>query len=246
MTLPMAIERIRKRFFSSIKENRWLDSLGKKGYLLIFRKENSYTFEITEKQLYYSVEWLDCAPDSEEGEAHIAAYEKNGIHLTASYSLWAYFVSEKPITADTTARQRVAKRYRNTALLIYAFDVIAAVLIGYQFAIRDFLESNQVLLKAPTMESSSNIVINLCRRLLYGAEIILYRYGKLCANLFGETKASLALGILIPLAVTLSVLGGFWLAEWLRNRPESDQKIVREEKHVCEKSEASGKIESDC
>lgn len=243
----MASKRIKKRFFSSIAEREWLESLGEKGYRLVLKKENSYTFELTEQRWHYCVEWLDCAPDSEDGEAYIASLEEKGIFLAATYSLWAYFISEEPIAMQAEAKQRVALRYRNTAFLLFAADAIVAVLIGYHFAIRGFLEANHVVLEAPTMEASGNVIINLCRRLVYGAEIILYRYGKLCSSLFGNTKASLVLGILIPLAFALSVMGALWLAEWLKNRPLAQNISKREDDpDVCEKSETQGETESHC
>lgn len=241
----MSTCRIKKRFFSSIKECAWLNELGEKGFLLVSRKENSYTFEQTDKQLYYCVEWLDCSAKSEQAEEYISSLAEQGITLAATYSLWAYFVSETCIPESETAKKRTAIHYRNIAILLYSADAVVSIFIAYHLAIRGFLEKQYLFFEAPTREASSNLIINLCRRLFYGAELLLYRYEQLCANLFGETKATLALGILIPLAIALSVVGAFWLAEWQKNR--STKEKMREERcDAYQESETSGKIESGC
>lgn len=233
---------IKKRFFSSVKENIWLNGLGQKGYLLLEKNENSYTFELTEKTLYYSVEWLDCAHDSEEILPYIAAYAAEHVQIAATYSLWAYFISEQPIEKPDEAYRRNSVHYRNTALILYALDAVVAALIGYQFAIRSFLETNKVFFEAPELEKSNNIVLNLAYRLLYGAERLVYFYSEFCSDLFGETKAALALGILIPLAIVLSVTGALWVSEWLKNIPPKKEEIV----DVYQESEVSGKTQDDC
>ena len=217
-------KKIFKRFFSSQKECDWLNERGAEGLLLLYRSESSYTFEQTATRWFYSVEWLDCSPESDRGEELIGSRLEAGCILAATYSLWAYFVSEQAIEVPTDVRRRIAHRYRNTAFLLYAADAVAAILMAYHFAIRTFLETQQVFMEAPTMESSANFIVNLARRLIYGGELILYRYSKLYANLFGDTKATTALSILVPLAVILAVLGAFWTHEWLKNLPPKTNK----------------------
>ena len=242
----MEYKTIKKRFFSSCKECDWLNKLGEQGYLLIGRTENTYTFELTQKTLFYSVEWLDCAPECEEAVNYFNAYKENGVELTATYSLWAYFVTSNPITPSDDARRRTAVGYRNTALWLCAADLITAVLVAYQFSSIPHLEANSVFFKAPTLESASNSFLQLLYRLWYGAEKLLYFYTKLCANLFGKTKASLALGILIPLAIVLSVLCALWIGEWIKNMPPKPQPIKEDTQDVCQEPETSGKTENNC
>lgn len=215
-------KKIKKRFFSSVKECNWLNEQGKQGYRLLYREENSYTFEQTEGVWHYSVEWLDCSPDSEEGSAIIDSRESEGATLATTYSLWAYFVAEKPLALSETAQKRNAIRYRNTAFIFFALDFIASLLIAYQFAIRSFLEKQSLFLEAPEYEAGENIVVNLAKRIVYGGEVLLYRYTNLFKDWFGETKATMVLSILIPLAIIFAVLGAFWLNEWLKNRPETN------------------------
>lgn len=242
----MEFKTIKKRFFASAKECAWLNELGQNGYLLVGRTENSYTFELTQRVLYYSVEWLDRAPECEESQLYIADCKNNGIELAATYSLWAYFVSAEPIVMSDEAKKRVAVRYRNTALWLCLADLVTAILIGYHLSIRPFLEANSVVPEAPVLESSSNVFLQLVYRLWYGAEKIFYYFAEFCTGIFGNTKAALTLGILIPLAVVLSVLSALWIREWVRNLPPKTKLTEEEKAHVCQESEASGKTENDC
>lgn len=234
--------RVRKSFFSSAKECGWLNGLGQKGYRLVDKRDGRYVFEVDEFQTWhYSVEWLDCPPDSEEGLAYIRSREESGAELAATFSLWAYFVSSEPIPVCEEGRRRTAVHYRNIALLLYVFDAITAVLIGYHFVIRSFLKKQGVLLEAPELKKAGNFLIDLARRLVYGAKKLIYLYGKLCGRLFGDTKAALMLGVLIPLAIALSVAGAFWTAEWLKNRPAKKRIETEEGKNgTDEQSEVSG------
>ncbi len=225
---------IKKRFFSSVNECLWLNQLGKQGYRLLFRGENSYTFEMTDDVLYYSVEWLDCSPESENGLALISSHERKGEALATTYSLWAYFVSENPISLSDVAMKRNATRYRNTAFIFFALDFIASVLIAYQFAIRGFLETQSMLLEAPEYEKGANVLINIATRIVYGGEVLLYKYATLFAGLFGNTKATMVLSVLIPLAIIFSVLGAMWLNEWLKNR--SSTELQEEAKNADERT----------
>ena len=240
--LAMQTTGVRKSFFSSVKECEWLNGLGQKGYRLIGKKDGKYTFEVDELQTwYYSVEWLDCSPKSEDGQAYIRSRKENGVELAASFSLWAYFISHEPILVSEESKKRTAIHYRNIALILYVFDAVAAALTGYQFVIRSFLETQGILMTAPELKRSSNVFIDLARRLVYGAKRLLYLYGKLCGRLFGESQAALALGVLIPLAVILSIAGAFWTAEWLKNRPEKKRVEPQEEQEATdEQSEVSG------
>lgn len=240
----MKEKQIRKSFFSSVKECAWLNTLGQKGYRLIYREDGKYGFEVEEGQTwYYSVEWLNGAPDSAQARAYICSRGEEGVELAATYSLWAYFLSAEPIAERREAKKRTAMHYRNVALLLYLFDAITAALIGYHYVIRDFLAEQKVLLKAPELKKSGTFVIDIARRLVFGAKELLYRYGSLWARLFGDTKASLVLGILIPLAVILSVAGAFWTIEWIKNKPAKKQgrKPEQEGENVTdEQNEVSG------
>ena len=236
-------KKIFKRFFSSQNECDWLNQRGAEGLLLLYRSENSYTFEQTAERWFYSVEWLDCSPESDCGEALIESRIEAGCTLAATYSLWAYFVSKQSIDVPTDVRRRIAHRYRNTAFLLYAAGVVSAILTAYHFAIRSFLEIQQSFLEAPVLESSSNFIVGLARRLIYGGELIWYRYSKFCANFFGDTKATGVLAILVPLTVLLAVLGALWTHEWLKNLPP---KAEKEDVDHDASTQAAGETADDC
>lgn len=245
----MKEKRIGKSFFSSVKECKWLNGLGQQGYRLIEKRDGKYVFEVDEAQAWhYCVEWLDCSPESQEGAAYIRSREEEGAKLAATFSLWAYFISEAPIPEREEGRKRTAVHYRNVALVLYLLDVITAVLIGYHFTIRAFLEKQGILLQAPELEKTGTFLVDLGRRLVYGAKELLYRYGMLCSKLFGNSKAALVLGILIPLAVIFSVAGAFWTVEWLKNRPAKKRVKAEEEgvKATDEQIEVSGEAAGGC
>lgn len=245
----MGRTRVTKSFFSSQKETAWLDEMGRKGCRLVERKDGRYFFEEEpEKQFHYRVEWLGCSPESEEGASYVASRAAVGETLCASYSLWGYFLSETPIGESEEGRKRTASHYRNTAILFYVFDAVAAVLAGYHFVIRGFLEKQGLLLQAPTLEKSGRFLANLWNRLAYGAKELLYRYAKLWAKLLGDTKATTMLAVLIPLVIVLSVLGGLWLTEWLKNRPAKKPVAAEpeEEAKTDEQTEVSGEDPQHC
>lgn len=241
----MDFKTIKKRFFSSAKECDWLCELGQKGYLLVAKTENAYTFELTQRALYYSVEWLDQSPECEESLDYFKSRKENGVELATTYSLWAYFVSAKPIETSDEAKQRIAIRYRNTAFWLCLADLVTAVLIGYHLSIRPFLESNSVVPESPVLETSSNHFMQLLYRLWFGAEKIFYFYTDLCTGIFGNTKAAFTLGILIPLAIVLSVLSALWIREWRRNAPPKNKNTEEDMQNVCQEPEASGKAEDN-
>lgn len=239
----MEEKRVKKSFFSSVKECAWLNAMGQKGYRLTYRGDGKYYFEIEEgKNWYYSVEWLDCSPESVQGQAYIQSRAEEGAELATTYSLWAYFLSASPIPARPEGQKRTAVHYRNVALLLYLLDAITAVLIGYHFVIRDFLQEQSVFLQAPELKKSGAFLVDIARRLVFGAKELLYRYGMLWGKLFGNTKAALVLGILIPLAVVLSVMGAFWTVEWLKNKPAKTAVKAEQEGDSAadEQSEVSG------
>ena len=241
--------RATKSFFSSQKETAWLDEMGQKGCRLVERKDGRYFFEEEPgKQFYYRVEWLGCSPESEEGASYVASRAEVGETLCTSYSLWGYFLSETPIGESEEGRKRTAVHYRNTAILLYVFDAVAAVLAGYHFVVRDFLERQGLLLQAPTLKKSGTFLVDLGRRLAYGAKELLYRYAKLWSKVLGDTKATTVLAVLIPLVVILSVLGGLWAAEWRKNRPAKKPVAAEseEEEKTDEQTEVSGEDPQHC
>ncbi len=241
--------RVAKSFFSSRRENEWLDEMGQKGRRLVEKKDGRYFFEEeAEKKFYYRVEWLDCSPESEEGASYVASRAEAGEVLCASYSLWGYFLSETPIAESEEGRRRTAVHYRNTAILLYVFDAVAAVLAGYHFVVRDFLARQGLLLQAPVLKKSGTFLIDLARRLVYGVKELLYCYAKLWSKVLGDTKATAVLAVLIPLVLILSVLGGLWAAEWWKNRPAKKPAAAETEGEAKpdEQTEASGEDPQHC
>lgn len=205
---------LKKQFFSAKKECAWLNRLGEQGYRLTSRKDTKYSFEVCDgKVWHYDLEWLDMSAESEQAKDYLAMREKRGELLAATYSLWAYFVSEKPIAATCEGCKRTAAHYRNISIFLYFVDAVVAVLIGYQVYIRSFLETQGILMKVPVMTEAENWFLKILYRIAYGGKLLFHRYNELWAKLFGETKATMLLGIMIPLAVILTVIGAWLLSE---------------------------------
>ncbi len=243
----MEQKRVKKYFFSSSKEQDWLNAYGQKGYRLVSKKDSRYTFEVEEGKIwYYRVEWLDCSPKSEQIQEYLRSYEDEGVFLTAAFSLWGYFCSEAPICAKEQGIVRTAKHYRNVAFLLYALDVVTTVLIGYQIAIRSFLETQELFIKAPALDKTGNVFMKLLHRIPYGAQLLFYRYTQLWARLFGNTRATAVLSVLIPLAVVLAVVGALWHTEWLKHRIVKTKPTIEQMEEQQDDSEVSEKSEGNC
>lgn len=242
-------KQVKKPFFTvtARSECAWLNRLGQQGYRLLSRKDSRYLFEISEGTVwYYHMEWLDCSAESEPIQDYLASLNEQGICLAATYSLWAYFVSSQPISPNEMACKRTAAHYRNVAIFVYAADVVTAMLIGYQLAIRDFLQVQDVLMEAPVLKHASNLFATLLNRIAYGGKLLFYRYGQIWSRLFGPTKASLVLSVLVPLAILLTAVGAYYLTEAYRNRYVKSESEAEKGEPSDDTAEVSGTSAGDC
>lgn len=209
----------RRFFLSSEKEMKWLNGLGSRGYHLESRKEHQYRFTLREGSTwYYLMEWMDRSAESDPMRPYLEQREAEGAEVAAVWSCWVYFASEKPLARSREMLRRTAKHYLYPALWFVLFAAIAAALLVYHIGARDLLRSNGVLLTTPKRVSADNPIVRFCRRLIYGGEVLIYYYGQFWARFFGNTKATLVIGVLIPLIAVLLVLAAFRLTEWLRIR----------------------------
>lgn len=197
----------RRFFFSVTKETAWLNEMGAQGYRLESRKDHKYRFAHTENRVWhYRVEWMDNAADSEQMQSYLDGREAQGAAIAAVWSLWVYFVSEGPIPANEEMLRRNVKHYRNIALFAGILMLAAIALFIDQLSQRAVLEEHGLKITAPTFDSSEQPIVWFCRRLVYGAQVLLYYYSKLWSRVFGNTRATTVLGILIPVILLLGVI----------------------------------------
>ena len=181
--------------------------MGEQGYRLESRKDHTYRFTHTEDRVwYYRVEWMDHAADSAQMQPYLDGREAQGASVAAVWSLWVYFVSDAPIPADEEMLKRNVRHYRNIALFCGILMLAAIGLLIDQLGQRAVLEAHNVMIKAPVFESAENPIVWFCRRLVYGAEVLIYYYSKFWANFFGNTRATTVIGVLIPVILVLGIV----------------------------------------
>lgn len=215
-------------FPSKTSECKWLNKLGNMGYLLKTKSKGKYVVELEkDKRYYYSIEYIDMAPESSDAKAYIESREANGEYIVALKRHWAYFRkvgSEIELTADAYKMNCAVYFWR--MLYLYYFAVCSTVVCGYQAFAIGFLErvsletSGQIrefLVVAPN-PNFFQAIINLFRRLINSFLELLNVYFALCAKLFGESDAVSVIAILAPLAVLLYVLGAINLDKYIQNK----------------------------
>ena len=223
------MEKVLYRIFPSKSfECKWLNKMGKMGYLLKSKSKAKYVFSLEkDKKFYYSIEYLDMAPKSEEAKSYIESREKNAEYIVALKRHWAYFRKVgSPIELSKEAYKMNCAVYFWRMLYLYFFAICSTVVCGYQaFAIR-FLErvsletSGQIrefLIVAPD-PNFFQAIINLFRRLINAFLELLNKYFAFCSKLFGESDAVSVIAILAPLAILLFILGGINLDKYITNK----------------------------
>lgn len=204
---------LKKHFFSCLQENKWLNQLGQKGYLLNGWKDGRFSFTVEEgKTYYYRVEWLDCSPEYEEILPELRKLEKKGVHLCASRSLWAYFVSEEPIRVRKEAVKRNVRHYRNPGIFFAVLTAVCGVLTYYHIDQLPFAKEQGLLLTVPSFTGDSNAILNLLKKMVYGLWLVVYNYMKLFEPLFGNTIGAGVLAFLIPIMLVFLILTVVWLS----------------------------------
>ncbi len=203
-----------KVFFSKTKECEWLCELGKKGYLLTSINDSKYKFEINEeKQYYYSIEYLDYSPHSEEASEYYLSRRGEGTIPVLSSKNWVYFVnSEKEIEMNSEIYRKNSIYYFWRMLYFSFFALLGGVLCGYQAFAVGFLkrigyvgngqirEMLEITDKGTTFEG----LLNAFKRLINFILELVNKYIKLWTNAFGESDAIAVIAIAVP--ITLIVL----------------------------------------
>ena len=208
---------LRKRFFSSARESRWLNRLGSRGMRLWALNDRRYSFSKEEgKQFFYTLEWQDRATESEESRQYILEKAEADQPVCSQRSLWLYFISEKPCGYTKSALKKNRARYRNPFLFFLILTLICVGLAVYHIRSIPFLQEQELLITVPSFKGNENPVLDLLLRLVYGLWTVAYSYFMLFGRFLGNTLATAIVSVLAPLALIFFILCLVWGIEWIR------------------------------
>ena len=212
-----------KVFFSKSKENDWLNSLGKQGYLLTKISDSRYFFTVSEDKVYsYSIEYLNCSPNSSSAEEYMLGRKEQGIYPIITGKNWMYFASEcTDINTDAEVHKKNSIFYFWRWLYSLLLSVLGAVVIGYQaFASRFILEvghtgNGHIKITEVSGNSFGDAFAKMWNGIL---SFIDKTYLELFRNIFGESDAVFVLAVAVPLVIISSVYFTFNFDEYLIQR----------------------------
>lgn len=121
-----------KPFWDFEKEEKWLNEMAAKGFLLTDYSWCRYVFTEGPRGAYtYRIELLDQLPKHPESQDYIRFMEQNGVEHVASYLRWVYFrrrsaEGEFNIYSDITSRIKHYKRVR----LLWMTLLLIELLVG--------------------------------------------------------------------------------------------------------------------
>ena len=217
-----------KVFFSKIKENEWLNTLGKSGFLLEKISDSKYYFSQNEGTVYnYSVELLDCPIKSEEAEKYFDKRRDENIRPIITSGRWVYFVAENKdieITAEIYRKNSIKYFWRTLYLLFFA--IVGAVVCGYQVFAIDYLEragyTGNGLIDKLSVGSSGTSFDNVLDAILtpvnYVIDFLNENIMIWLGETFGQSDAVVILVFLIPIVTALFVVSAFNLDEYINYR----------------------------
>ncbi len=209
-----------KIFFSKLKEEKWLNEMGQKGYLLDHISNCRYYFFVFENETFnYCIEYLDCSPKSEDAERYFEIRKSDEIIPIVEGNNWVYFVkktSAVPVVSE--ALKLNSKFYFWRSLYCFLISFVSSVLFGYQlFAIDFIMDAGHVgdgRIDLLTAEGSSFGAI-LSRAWNGILEFINNTYIALFRMIFGESDAVFVLSLSVPLAIIFTILFAMNFNEYL-------------------------------
>ncbi len=256
-----------KVFFSKIKENEWLNLLGKEGYLLEKISDSKYYFSQKEGVVYsYSIEHLDCPIKSEDAEAYFDKRRSENIFPIITSGRWIYFVAENAeIEMSTEIYRKNSVLYFWRTLYLMFFAIVGAVVCGYQVFAIDYLErlgyASDGLIDKLSVGSSGTSFDNTLDSILtpvnYVIDFINENLLVWIGDTFGRSDAIVILAFLVPIVVALFIIGAFNLDEYINYRIKISKKqngsttvaiendVVIYENDCTENSEEASKCEAN-
>lgn len=115
---------LKKYFISEYKEEKWLSSLGGKGYLLESKSGFTYEFKKTERPVRYYIDYLPDAPESEDSKEYLK--DKTAVAFKGNS---VYVVSDENRPSEAYGHQ--IKRYGKLALFFGVLFVLFCALFAY-------------------------------------------------------------------------------------------------------------------
>ena len=119
------VRRVFKAFMNYLKEEKWLNSMSKKGLQMTGYNFLCYTFKEGEPGEYiYRIELLKELPGHPESAAYLKFMEESGVEVVATYLRWAYFrkkASEGAFEIYTDRKGKIKHAGRVIALIITLF-----------------------------------------------------------------------------------------------------------------------------
>lgn len=217
-----------KVFFSKEKEEKWLNSMGEKGYSLVSINDSKYQFDINEENTYnYSIEYLSCSPRSEDAILYFKSREEDAIFPIVSSGNWVYFSKKDGnIVKNSDVYKNNSMFYFWRALYMLFFGFCGAVVCGYQAFAIGFLErightGNGMISKTFEMSKSTNVlnkVLNVLKKIGNIFFKMINKYFEFWTNILGESDAVAVISVVAPLTALLLVLGALNLKRYISYR----------------------------
>ena len=228
-----------KVFLSKEKENKWLNSMGIKGYKLISINDSKYSFELSEEHTYsYSVEYLGCSPRSEGAVAYLEALNENNIFPVLSSGLWVYLCKvDGVINTTADAYKKNATCYFWRAFYMLFFAVCGAVVCGYQAFAINYLkivgyDGMGMITKTYEMSKKTDILhktLNVLRTIVNFLYSMLNKYFQLWTKEFGRSDAVAVISIIAPITLILLVWGAIELEKFVSYRKAMKRALKEEQ-----------------
>lgn len=234
-------KKVFKLFFSRLKEEKWLNEMGKKGYLLKGLFDSRYSFEYNEGHTYsYSVQNIGASVKSDTASEYFSQLEKENIlPILSTNGNWVIFCREdKEIPRSAEVLTKNGLVYRIRSLYLYGFSLVIALVCGYQFYAIDYLvgvgyKSGPVgLLELASETSFFSKILNGAKGIVNYLIELLNDYFSVWIKLLSNCEnpdcttvdhvcgsdAIRVLAVLLPLLVILIIIATFNLDEWFSYR----------------------------
>ncbi len=231
------VTKVFKLFFSHIKEEKWLNEMGQKGYFLTGLVDSRYTFEHDEAHTYsYCIQNIGASANSDIATEYFGRMQGEGINPIIASGHWIIFCKKDgEILPDAEVIKKNSITYKVRTLYYYGFSLVLALVSGYQLYAVNYLESVGYksgpigLLELAESESflqkignAAKSVVNFLADSVNSYFNMWIRWLSKCQSPTCTTvehvcgsDAIRVLSVLIPILVILILFGTFNLDEWI-------------------------------
>lgn len=135
---------VNKIFISEFNEEKWLNKLGSKGYLLTAKSIGKYTFEKIEKKVTYCIDYLDESPQTPDNAEYLKNKNVRGFKGNSAY------ISGEEHTVESLSRQ--SARYGKLSAFFGVILALFAALFVYNLRYVSFFKSIDYVVPADKNE----------------------------------------------------------------------------------------------